>query len=145
MEQMAPEGPIYQAGTLSGNPIAVAAGLKTLEILEREDPYPHLAEATRTLCEGFERGAREAGVPVQVHCCGSMFTTYFSSKPVTDFSTAKHSDADFFVSFFQGMLRKGIYLAPSQFEAGFVSAAHSEEDLRKTAEVAGEVLKELST
>jgi glutamate-1-semialdehyde 2,1-aminomutase len=143
MDQLAPGGPVYQAGTLSGNPIAAAAGLKTLEILERKDPYPKLSRATKTLCEGFKQGAEDAGVEVQVHRCGSMFTVYFSSDPVTDFASAKKSDTEFFSKFFRRMLEKGIYMAPSQFEAGFVSAAHSNEDLRRTTTAAAETLKEL--
>jgi glutamate-1-semialdehyde 2,1-aminomutase len=141
MDHIAPAGPIYQAGTLSGNPIAVSAGLKTLEILEREDPYPELNEKTRRYCESLKEQAEACGIPLQVQSCGSMFTAFFNSSPVKDFASAKQSDTSRFGQFFSRMLKDGIYLAPSQFEAGFISAAHSDEDLRQTAEAAARALK----
>jgi len=144
MESVAPQGPVYQAGTLSGNPLAVAAGLKTLEILEREKPHNRLEELTSRLCEGLKSGALETGVPLQVHQCGSMFTAFFSQQTISDFRAAKTADTDRFSRFFQAMLERGIYLAPSQFEAGFVSLAHSEDDIERTTTAALESLKEIS-
>ncbi len=144
MEQIAPQGPVYQAGTLSGNPLAVAAGLKTLEILEREQPHERLEQMTSRLCEGLRRGARKAGVPLQVHQCGAMFTAFFSQQTIRDFRTAKTTDTRRFSRFFQAMLDRGIYLAPSQFEAGFVSLAHSEEDIDRTTAAAFESLQGIS-
>ena len=132
MAQIAPLGPVYQAGTLSGNPLAVAAGLAMLNYL-RAHPgiYADLEERTRQLCA-------EAPADITVNRVGSMFTFFFTDRPVTDYESAKRSDTAAFGRFFRWMLEHGVYLAPSQFEAGFVSAAHSQADIRATVETANE-------
>jgi len=126
MNKVAPAGPIYQAGTLSGNPLAVAAGLAMLRRIERENPYPKL----EALGARLERGLK--GPSVRVNRVGSMFTVFFTSQEVVDFDSAKTCDIPRFNTYFHSMLRQGIYLAPSQFEAAFISAAHSESDIDKT-------------
>ncbi|MCI5836599.1 MAG: glutamate-1-semialdehyde 2,1-aminomutase [Veillonellaceae bacterium] len=132
MEHLAPAGPVYQAGTLSGNPLAVRAGLTTLELLRDPAVFAALAAKTERLCRGLEDAAREAGVPVQVHRIGSMFTVFFSAEPVTDYASAARSDLRAFNVYFMTMLENGIYLAPSQFECGFLSTAHSDADIAAT-------------
>jgi glutamate-1-semialdehyde 2,1-aminomutase len=143
MEMIAPEGPVYQAGTLSGNPLAVVSGLKTLEILVREDPYAALEERTAKLCEGLKEAANKASIPVQIHRCGSMFTIFFAREPVNDFEDAKRSDTALFGRFFNEMLNHGIYLAPSQFEACFVSVSHDDAVIEETIEKASRAFAEL--
>jgi glutamate-1-semialdehyde 2,1-aminomutase len=132
MDRVAPEGPVYQAGTLSGNPLAVTAGLKTLEVLEQDPPYRKLEERTSRLCEGLAAAAGENGVPVRINRCGSMFTVFFTAAEVYDFETAKASDTKRFARFFNAMLERGVYLAPSQFEACFLSSAHTDEVIELT-------------
>ncbi len=144
MDLVAPAGPVYQAGTLSGNPLAVTAGLKTLEILERDDPYAALEEKTRLLGEGVLEQARRHGIPLQVQQCGSMFTAFFNENPVTAFASAKQSDTERYSRYFTGLLERGVYMAPSQFEAGFVSAAHSAADIEATIAEVGETLAEMA-
>ena len=139
MNRIAPLGDVYQAGTLSGNPLAVAAGLKTLEILRAGNIYPALESTSSRLCRGLEKAAEKTGIPVQVPRCGSMFTVYFTGSPVTDFNSAKKCDQDRFRNYFHGMLDHGIYLAPSQFEACFVSAAHDGEAIERTIAAAEDV------
>lgn len=139
MDRIAPEGDVYQAGTLSGNPLAVAAGLKTLELLKSGNIYAELESKSSRLCLGLEKAAAKAGIPVQVPRCGSMFTVYFSESPVTDFSSAKKCDLERFRKYFNGMLERGIYLAPSQFEACFVSAAHDTKAIEETLAAAEDV------
>ncbi len=143
MGRIAPEGDVYQAGTLSGNPLAVTAGLATLRILQSGEIYPGLERKSSRLCQGLTDAAQTAGVPVQLQRCGSMFTVYFSEKPVRNFSDAKQCDLERFGGYFNGMLERGIYLAPSQFEACFVSAAHEEIDITRTLEAAEEVFSSL--
>ena len=143
MDRIAPEGDVYQAGTLSGNPLAVTAGLKTLELLKNGTIYPELESKSSRLCLGLEKAAEKAGIPVRVPRCGSMFTVYFSERPVTDFSSAKKCDLNRFKKYFSRMLEQGIYLAPSQFEACFVSAAHDGEAIEKTLEAAGNAFAEI--
>jgi glutamate-1-semialdehyde 2,1-aminomutase len=126
MNKVAPAGPVYQAGTLSGNPLAVAAGLAMLKRIEREDPYPKL----EALGARLEAGLRRPGG--QINRVGSMFTVFFTERSVTDFESAKASDTAQFNAHFQSMLKQGIYLAPSQFEAAFISTAHSVEDIDRT-------------
>jgi glutamate-1-semialdehyde 2,1-aminomutase len=142
MDLIAPLGPVYQAGTLSGNPLAVAAGLETLKILEEEEPFGLLEVRTKRLCDGLRSSAHEAGIEVQVQSCGSMFTIFFASEPVTDFESAKKSDTKRFGNFFQRMLEKGVYLAPSQFEACFVSLAHDEDTIAQTIEKSSVAFRE---
>jgi glutamate-1-semialdehyde 2,1-aminomutase len=132
MELVAPAGPVYQAGTLSGNPLAVAAGLKTLEILRRPGTYARLEELAAKLTAGLAAQADAAGVALTLSRVGSMFTAFFSREPVTDFASAKKSDTAAFGKFFRALLENGVYLPPSQFEAGFVSTAHGEEDIAET-------------
>ena len=136
MDQLAPVGPVYQAGTLSGNPLAVAAGLETLKILESEDPYSLLEERTEVLCEGLRAAARDSGVEIRIQSCGSMFTIFFGPEPVTDFESAKRSNTSQFSVFFHKMLEEGVYLAPSQFEACFISVAHDDDIIERTIEKA---------
>ncbi len=132
MDMVAPVGPVYQAGTLSGNPLAVTAGLTTIRLLKTLNPYPQLERATASLVEGMTEAAREAGVATVSNRVGSMFTTFFTSDPVYDWATANRSDREAFARFFHAMLDEGIYFAPSQFEAGFISAAHNDEIIEKT-------------
>ncbi len=143
MEQMAPLGPVYQAGTLSGNPLAMTAGVTTLKILKEENPYRELEEKTNKLVAGLGKEADKAGIPTFSRQAGSMFCVYFTGKEVWDFEGAASSDLEKFIKYYQGMLKRGIYMAPSQFEAGFMSAVHSQEDIDQTIEAAGESLKEL--
>ena len=133
MEMIAPAGPVYQAGTLSGNPLAMAAGIATLQVID-DDPdfYLHLANTGARLVQGLRDAAAEAGVPVKINHVGSMFTLFFTDQDVTDFTSAKTSDTAKFARYFQAMLEEGIYLAPSQFEACFISAAHTDEDVDQT-------------
>jgi glutamate-1-semialdehyde 2,1-aminomutase len=133
---MAPEGNIYQAGTLSGNPLAMAAGLATLKELEKGKIYQSLGEKGTMLSTGLQEAAKASGVDVVVNWIGSMGTLFFTREPVTDFDSAKKSDQDMFRSFYAGMLEQGIYLAPSAFEAWFVSAAHDHSAIQKTIECA---------
>ena len=136
MEQVAPSGPIYQAGTLSGNPLAMTAGLATV----RATGKPGFYEVLEGLGERWRRGMREVArrgeVPFTINQVGSMVSIYFTEEPVTDFSSAARADTEAFKDFFWHMLRHGIYLAPSQYEAGFISSVHSEEDLETTFETA---------
>ena len=132
MQRIAPAGPIYQAGTLSGNPLAVAAGLAMLRQLEKENPYDKLESMGSRLEGGLRVAAMKASIPVQVNRVGSMFTLFFTNRPVTNFDSAKASDTQRFNRFFHAMLEQGIYMPPSQFEAAFISAAHTEGDIERT-------------
>ena len=143
MEQVAPSGPIYQAGTLSGNPLAMAAGLATLKLLQQEGVYEGLEKKTTRLAEGLQSIAQELGFPIWVNSVGAMFSAFFTDQPVIDFKSACSSDVERFGSFFRGMLERGIYLAPSQYEAVFLSAAHTDADIDYTLEQARDVLKSL--
>ncbi|HEJ83602.1 MAG TPA: glutamate-1-semialdehyde-2,1-aminomutase [Desulfobacteraceae bacterium] len=143
MERMAPEGDIYQAGTLSGNPLAMAAGLATLKTLGRSDIYNELAEKTESLFSGLEHAAREAGQDVTVNLIGSMGTLFFTDQAVTDFVTAKKSDAEKFRRYYRAMIEKGIFLAPSPFEASFVSTAHTDEMIQKTIDCASDCFRSM--
>lgn len=144
MEMVAPQGPVYQAGTLSGNPIAVSAGLKTLEILEREQPYERIARLTERLREGLRSEARRSGVELVVQSFASLLTPFFTPRAVTDFSTARQCDTRRFAFFHRRMLEQGIYLPPSQFEAAFLSAAHAEADVEETLAKAAKAFKGLA-
>jgi len=135
MEMISPAGPVYQAGTLSGNPLAMTAGITTLTLLaESPEIYEKLAQKTTALCAGIRKQAEKVGFDLQFHQLGAMFGMFFTDQPVYDYESAKTSNIDAFNIFFHAMLEKGVYLAPSQFEAGFMSAAHSEEDIAATIE-----------
>ena len=143
MDCLAPVGPVYQAGTLSGNPMAMAAGIAALEELAASDAYSKLEAQGAALEAGLKGAAESAGVPVQFNRCGSMFCSYFTHEPVHNLADDMKSDRERFKKYFQGMLAAGIYLAPSQFEAGFLSAAHTEADIKQTVEAAAKVMKTL--
>jgi glutamate-1-semialdehyde 2,1-aminomutase len=133
MKLVAPDGPVYQAGTLSGNPIAMAAGLEMLRMIrERRGLYRSLDRSARTLCEGIGHALTRHGIPHHINRAGSMFTLFFTANDVVDFESAKSSDTALFGEYFRKMLEAGIYLPPSQFEAAFISAAHTERDIEKT-------------
>jgi glutamate-1-semialdehyde 2,1-aminomutase len=138
MDIVAPLGPMYQAGTLSGNPLAMAAGIAQLKILreKKNEIYPRLESLSAKLVEGVAVAAKDAGVPLSFQRIGSMFTWFFNPGPVTDWTSAVKSDTTAFGRFFRNMLDAGIYLPPSQFEAAFLSSAHSEEDITKTIDAA---------
>jgi len=144
MASIAPDGPVYQAGTLSGNPVAMAAGLKTLELIDNDDFWTTLTAKTRKLVDGLAAKAADAGIPVSVEAEGGMFGMVFTDAgPVRSFAQVAAADVERFTQFFHGMLAEGIYLAPSAFEAGFVSAAHSDDDLDETIAAASKVFKTL--
>ena len=143
MDLLAPLGPVYQAGTLSGNPLAMAAGIAALEELQFTNAYCALEESGEQLEAGMKDAAKSAGVPVQFNICGSMFCGYFTSEPVHNLADAMKSDRERFKRFFHGMLDAGIYLAPSQFEAGFISTAHTGADIEKTVGTAARILRTL--
>jgi glutamate-1-semialdehyde 2,1-aminomutase len=141
MKLVAPEGPVYQAGTLSGNPLAMAAGIATLTALKNREVYVKLDRLTARLVEGLLEAANLADVEVQINRVGSMFTVFFTSTPVTDYQTARASDTARYGGFFQAMLERGVYFPPSQFEACFVSLAHTVKDIDATIKAAREAFK----
>ncbi len=144
MASIAPDGPVYQAGTLSGNPVAMAAGLATLEVIDKPGFFEALADRTRQLTDGLSAVADDAGIPLAVECEGGMFGFVFTDDaPVRRFEQVLNADIDRFKTFFHGMLAEGIYLAPSAFEAGFVSAAHGDDEIGMTLEAARKVLSAL--
>src|SRR5439155_15535229 len=143
MDCLAPDGPVYQAGTLSGNPLAMAAGIAVLEELAAGDAYQRLEQLGSALEAGMKTAAKRAGIAVQFNRCGSMFCAYFTAEPVHNVADALNSDRARFAKYFHGMLAEGIYLAPSQFEAGFLSTAHTPEDIEKTVEAAEKVMRTL--
>jgi glutamate-1-semialdehyde 2,1-aminomutase len=143
MERIAPAGPVYQAGTLSGNPLAMTAGLATLRRLRDRSVYERLEQAGRRLCDAMSEAARAAGVATVTNRVGSMFTTFFTDSPVTDWPSAASSDRDRYGKFFHAMLEAGIYLAPSQFEAAFLGVAHTDEHLEQTIEAARRAFRSL--
>jgi len=136
MEVVAPVGPVYQAGTLSGNPLAVTAGLTTLRLLKEPAIYEQLERTAARLVAGLTEAAREASVSTVSNRVGSMFTSFFTSEPVRDWATANRSDREAFARFFHAMLDEGVYLAPSQFEAAFISTAHTDDVIERTIEAA---------
>ena len=132
MKVLAPLGPAYQAGTLSGNPVAVTAGITTLENLARLSSYKSLIANTEKLCAGIQKAADDSGIKVQINSIGSMFTVFFTDRSVTDYETAKRQDGALFRKFFHALLERSVYFAPSPFEANFVSFAHTEKDITQT-------------
>ncbi len=143
MAMVSPEGPVYQAGTLSGNPLAMTAGIETLKILSKKDTYKKLENAAALLEKGLTDAAKKAGAGTRFYRAGTMFCTYFTDTDVVDYATAKTSDTAKFSKFFSGMLKRGIYMAPSQFEAGFISLAHTRKDIEKTVKAAYESFLEI--
>lgn len=143
MEKVAPVGPVYQAGTLSGNPLAVAAGIETLKILDTTGTYESITKKTKELDEGLKDAARRAGVSVYTTSIGSELCIFFSAGTVFDYASAKKSDTNAFGKFFMAMLKQGIYLPPSQFETLFLSTMHSDEDINKTIEAARRAFREV--
>ncbi len=143
MDEVAPVGPVYQAGTLSGNPLAMAAGYQMMKLVQKEGIYEELAEKAGQLVEGLNEIQAEVELPLNINHVGSLVSLYFTDQEVIDYETASTADTDLYADYFQGMLQKGIYLAPSQFEAMFISLAHSEEEIQNTIKAAAEVLKEL--
>jgi glutamate-1-semialdehyde 2,1-aminomutase len=143
MDCLAPLGPVYQAGTLSGNPLAMAAGIAALEELSAGHAYAKLEELGAVLESGMKEAAKTSGIAVQFNRIGSMFCGYFTSEPVHNLADAMKSDRARFAKYFHGMLERGVYLAPSQFEAGFISTAHTTEDIEKTVAAAHESFREL--
>ena len=145
MQHLAPVGPVYQAGTLSGNPVAMAAGLATLKILAKRDIYKKIEKKAAKLSEGLKKAAQDVGVDVYCTRVGSISCMFFTDTEVVDYKTAKNSNTEKYALYFKSMLENGIYLAPSQFEACFVCAAHSDEDIEKTIEIANSSLKNLKS
>ena len=143
MDYLAPLGPVYQAGTLSGNPLAVSAGLAMLKLLREAKPYAELDRRSARLEQGLRTAASEAGIPAVVNRVGSMLTSFFTEGPVSEWSTAKLSDTELYGHYFRRMLGSGVYLAPSQFECAFVSLAHGEDDIERTIEAAGLAMRAL--
>jgi glutamate-1-semialdehyde 2,1-aminomutase len=141
MERISPAGPVYQAGTLSGNPVAMAAGLAMLELVQAPGFHEALEATTNTLCDGLEAAARDAGVPLHSNRVGGMFGVFFSDVPVDTYDRAVACDTAAFKRFFHAMLERGVFLAPSAFEAGFVSSAHGETEISRTLEAAREAFR----
>src|SRR5439155_16821428 len=142
MACLAPEGPVYQAGTLSGNPLAVAAGLAALRALEAEPPYEPLEALAARLCDGLATAAHEAGAAVAINRVGSLFSVFFSAEPVTDDASALRQRTEEFARFFHAMLLRGIALAPRPFEGWFLGAAHTDADIERTIAAASEAFRE---
>jgi glutamate-1-semialdehyde 2,1-aminomutase len=143
MDLIAPAGPVYQAGTLSGNPLAMSAGIATLKVLDQTEVWDRIAASTAQLSQGIAEIAQALGIKMQGYQVGTMFSAFFTAIPVQDWPTAKTSDTHRYGDFFRGMLQRGIYLAPSQFEAGFVSSVHGESAIEKTLDAAEAVMKTL--
>ena len=141
MDRIAPSGPVYQAGTLSGNPLAMRAGIEVLDLLAEPGTYERLEVISARLAVGLEAAARDAGVAATINRVGSMMTAFFTGTPVVDWPTAATSDTKKYARFFHGMLERGVHLAPSQFEAAFVSTAHTEKEIDATLEAAREALR----
>ncbi len=144
MDQVLPAGKVFQAGTLSGNPLATAAGIATLKALRSNPPYERLEELGKRLAAGLDDAAAEAGIPHSIGRVGSMLTLFFNPQPVTDWAGADQSDRERFARYFWGLMDRGVYMPCSQFEALFISAAHSDEDLEHTIQAAREVLAEIA-
>ena len=143
MDQMLPEGRVFQAGTLSGNPLATAAGIATLKVLRDTNPYPQLEKHAGRLAAGLSDAAAAADIPAQVGRCGSMMTLFFNPETVTDWDVARRSDTKRYAAYFWGLIERGVYMPCSQYEALFVSTAHGDDDIDMTIAAASEVLAEL--
>ena len=143
MQHVLPAGKVFQAGTLSGNPLATAAGIATLKILRDENPYPRLEQLSERLASGLQRAATDAGVPHTLARVGSMMTLFFHDRPVTDWDVAAKCDTARYAKYFWQLIDRGVYMPCSQFEALFVSAAHTEADIDATIAAAKEALKTL--
>ncbi len=141
MEIVAPAGPMYQAGTLSGNPLAMTAGIETLKVLRRPGVFAEIEGKAARLTRGIGQAAADAGVPLFQTRVGTMFSNFFTAEPVSSYQTAKQSDAARFGRYFHALLERGVYIAPSQFEAGFISLAHSDADIDRTVSAAREALQ----
>lgn len=140
MQLMAPEGPVYQAGTLSGNPLAMTAGIETLKVLKNEANYHKLEQKSALLADGINKAVKKAGVDLQLSRIASLLTLFFTSSPVKDYDSARSSDTSLFKRFFHGLQQEGIYWPPSQFEAAFVSLSHTDEDIPATIQAVEKVL-----
>jgi glutamate-1-semialdehyde 2,1-aminomutase len=144
MEHIAPLGPVYQAGTLSGNPIAMSAGLKTLQLISEDGFFESLEAKTKQLMDGLQQAADDAGIPFTTNQVGAMFGLFFTEdKNIRRYAQVAKGDMERFKRFYHGMLDEGVYLAPSAFEAGFVSSAHTEADIQATIEAARKVMATL--
>lgn len=144
MKWIAPEGPVYQAGTLSGNPLVVSAGIATLKELKKVSTYKKLSRMTENLVSGLQKAADQAGISVKINSIGSIFTVFFNDSPITDFTTAKASNTELYGKFFHALLKEGIYFPPSQFEASFVSLAHTGNDIKTTIQAARAAFKAIA-
>jgi glutamate-1-semialdehyde 2,1-aminomutase len=144
MDHVAPLGPVYQAGTLAGNPLAMRAGIATLKELSRPGLYESLNALAKNLSAGLQKALADAGIAAQVNSIGSLSTIFFAAQPVTDYTGAKRSDTKFYARFFRDMLQRGIFLAPSQFEAAFVSAAHTSADIDRTISAVEDALRAIA-
>ncbi|HEX5520804.1 MAG TPA: glutamate-1-semialdehyde 2,1-aminomutase [Longimicrobiaceae bacterium] len=144
LEMVAPAGPVYQAGTLSGNPLAMAAGVATLEALREPGVWERLEAMTARLCAGFREAAAAADVPIQAGALGSMWGFFLAAEPVTDYASAKHADSGRYARLHRALLERGVYLAPSQFEAAFVSLAHTDDLIERTLEAAAGAFRDVA-
>jgi glutamate-1-semialdehyde 2,1-aminomutase len=143
MKKISPDGPVYQAGTLSGNPLAMTAGIETLKILSKPDTYKQLIAKSKALEEALKDAAKRAGINTRFYRAGTMFCTYFTNKEVYNFADAANTDTEKFAQFFRKMIDRGVNLAPSAFEAGFMSLAHTKADINRTARAAYQTFKEI--
>ncbi|MFH0935629.1 MAG: aminotransferase class III-fold pyridoxal phosphate-dependent enzyme, partial [Candidatus Omnitrophota bacterium] len=143
MQLLAPEGEVYQAGTLSGSPVAVTAGLATLKILKNDNPYEALGKNTGWLCRQIEKAAKEFDIAIRINRAGSIFSIFFSGQEVNDYQSTQRQDTAFFRKFFHGLLKRGTYFSPSPFEANFLSAAHNAQDFKKTLAAVRETFMEI--
>jgi len=134
MDNIAPVGPIYQAGTLSGNPLAMTAGIEMIKLLSGQSVYDELERKSEKLCAGYKYNVKNLGITAQFTRVGSMFSMFFTDQDIIDFESVKSSDTNFFQSYFTALLEEGVYIAPSQFEAGFMSAVHTDEEIEQTIE-----------
>jgi len=140
MDYISPMGSVYQAGTLSGNPLAMAAGNVMFDLLSKDGVYESLEEKSAKLCQGLKQNVEDLGIDAQFTRVGSMFSMFFTSKEIVDFETVKTCDTDFFKRYFNGLLEEGVYIAPSQFEAGFMSLVHTDEEINLTIEASRKAL-----